>query len=97
MFHQPQTYPLVPQKVKDFLRQIEGVTVPKFIKGDEVRVLNDIQVVKVGNVAIPIYSTVEDVWVDAVYDSWIKVGKIDSPEIREIASQTVMDADWWII
>lgn len=97
MFQQPDTYPLVPQKVRDFLRQIEGVTIPKFIEGDKVKVLNDIQAAKIGDVTIPIYSTIEDVWVDAVYDAWIEVGKVDSPEIKEIASQTVMDINWWTV
>ena len=95
MFLQPQTYPLVPQKVRDFLRQIQGVTVPKCIEGKEIEILADIQVAKVGDTVIPIYSSVEDAWVDVVYDSWIQMGKVESIEVEELATNWILSNSWW--
>ena len=95
MFQQPNTYPLVPQKVRSFLRQIQGVTIPHFIKGENIEVLADIQVVQVDDAVIPIYRTIEDAWVDAVYDSWVEVGKIDSSDIGELATKRIQQQSWW--
>jgi len=95
MFQQPNIYPLVPQKVKSLLRQIQGVTIPHFIKGENIEVLADIQVVQVDDVVIPIYPTIEDAWVDVVYDCWIEVGKIDSPQIEQLATDKILTPTWW--
>lgn len=96
MFQQPNAYPQIPQTVKEFLRVVNGTVLPRFIQKDQVEILSDIQVVQIEDQWIPLYSNIEAPWVDAVYDAWIKVGKVDTdPNIETIAIQTIKSETWW--
>lgn len=96
MFQQPKTYPEIPLTITNFLRNVNGVVLPRFIKKDQVEILHDIQVVQVEDQLIPLYSNIEAPWVDAVYDAWIKVGKVDTdPNIEAIAIQSIKSETWW--
>lgn len=98
MFQQPKTYPEMPLTITNFLRNVNGVVLPRFIKKDQVEILHDIQVVQIENQLIPHYSCIQAPWVDAVYDAWIKVGKVDNhPDLVTIAIQNIKNPVWWHI
>lgn len=96
LFQEPRTYPVIPQTVRNFLREVDGVVLPRFIKEDQVTILRDIQAVRIGrDKIIPYYTCVGSPWVDAVYDAWIEIGKIDSPQIGELATTKILSQTWW--